>query len=90
MLKTTQSLNVKHSSEQTGSIHQTDYEAIKEALTLAVRLTSRVDDLFGRELFREMFGDEIIEATNESFKVLNKMQSIMGYAVSQQIMEGML
>lgn len=89
MRTTVESLNVNNSSEQTGSIHQTDYEAIKEALTLAVQLSSKVDDLFGRELFRETFGEEIIYVTNESFKVLNKLQAIMGYAVAQQIKERM-
>lgn len=89
MRTTVESLNVNNSSEQTGSIRQTDYEAIKEALTLAVQLSSKVDDLFGRELFRETFGEEIVYATNESFKVLNKLQAIMGYAVAQQIKERM-
>lgn len=82
MCKTTQSLEVKQSSNQTGTVHQTDYcKEIEESIQAALNLQKRICDLFEMPFIADMFNNEIRRTEQCTIEILEDLAPIMGYAV---------
>lgn len=82
MSKPEESLEVKQSSNQTGTVHQTDYcKEIEESIQAALNLQKRICDLFEMPFIADMFNNEIRRTEQCTIEILEDLAPIMGYAV---------
>lgn len=84
MCKTTQSLDVKNSSEQTGTVHQTDYrtriERLKEVLRKAIELQNKLNELSEFLSVDGAFDYEFAEAEDRlQMLIHNDLSPMLGY-----------
>ncbi len=84
MCKTTQSLDVKNSSEQTGTVHQTDYrtrsERLKEVLRKAIELQNKLNELSEFLSVDGVFDYEFAEAEDRLQTLIHDdLSPMLGY-----------
>ena len=84
MCKSTQSLEVNNSSNQTGTVHQTDYKAnrerLKEVLRKAVELQCKLNELAEYLSMDGEFDREFTEAEDRlQMLIHNDLSPMLGY-----------
>ncbi len=90
MRKPTESLGVKHSSNQAGTIHQTDnFNQIQDTIKTALLLQRKICDLMNNSVANELFAKEILRMEDKVIDVLQLIAPIMGQVVIDDANKGL-
>lgn len=88
MCKSTESLNVKNSSEQAGLAHQTSLNVINHLQTIvktAVRLQNDIDSLYKIEFVKDLYIDDLVSSDQGIHKIVDTLSDITGRAYVEMI-----